>query len=143
MVDEGVDIVADEKIVEKDDFVKVHYKGTLGDGSVFDSSEGREPLAFQVGAGQMIKGFDAAVVGMKVGEKKTITMEPADAYGESNADLIKSIGRDQLGEMSEVSIGQVIYANSSGGSTKGVITAVDDTNVTIDFNHDLAGKALT
>ena len=73
--------VIDEEVVEVGDYVKVHYTGTLDDGSVFDSSEGREPLEFTAGAGQMIKGFDAAVIGMKIAEVKTVTIPAEDAYG--------------------------------------------------------------
>ena len=80
--------MSENDFVEKGDAVSVHYTGKLEDGSVFDSSVGREPLPFRVGAGQMIRGFDAGVVGMKVGDKKTLTIPPEDAYGVANPDMI-------------------------------------------------------
>ena len=121
------------------DVVKVHYTGTLADGTQFDSSVGRDPLEFTVGAGQMIPGFDRAVVGMKVGEKKTITIPAADAYGEYDPEMVKDVPRSDLPDSIDPEVGMQLRA----GNSLVTITAVTDDSVTIDFNHQLAGKDLT
>ncbi len=122
--------------VEKGDHVYVDYTGKLEDGSVFDTSEGRQPLDFTAGSGQMIKGFDSAVIGMKIGEKKTVTIQPEDAYGMPDPENVIAVPRSQVPE--DVKEGDTLYAN--GQPIK--VIKVTDTMVTIDANHFLAGKTL-
>jgi peptidylprolyl isomerase len=129
---------------KKGDTVKVDYTGTLKDGTQFDTSIGREPLQFTVGAGQMIAGFDAAVVGMKVGEKKTVTIPAAQAYGERDDTLVFNVDRAKLPANINPQVGMQLQMTQSDGSTLVVtITAVNESTVTMDANHELAGKDLT
>ena len=125
--------------------VKCHYRGTLDDGTQFDSSYDRgEPLAFTCGAGQMIPGFDAAVKEMQVGEKKTVRLEPAEAYGERREDLVVPFPRTQVPNAEEMHVGDTVYLSGRGGMPiKAVIIGIDEQFVTIDANHELAGKPLT
>lgn len=124
--------------------VKVHYTGTLQDGTVFDSSLEREPLAFTVGAGQMIAGFDQGVVGMVEGEEKTIVI-PADmAYGEIREDLVFAVPRENMPEDYVPSVGDQLAVTSSDGHPFPVtVKEIDEETVTLDGNHALAGKDLT
>ncbi len=132
------------EIVKENDQVSVHYTGTLDNGEVFDSSKGREPLAFVVGAGQMIAGFDEAVEGMKLNEVKKVRMEASQAYGEVNEDMIQKIDRKQLPEELKPAVGQQLVSQSPDGHEMVVtVTASDEDSITIDANHPLAGKALT
>jgi FKBP-type peptidyl-prolyl cis-trans isomerase 2 len=143
--EEGTEeIVDDGKVVEDGDYIKVHYTGTLDDGSVFDSSEGREPLAFTAGAGQMIAGFDAAVMGMKVGEVKTVTIPAEDAYGSYDEELLLVFTKDELPEGIDPKVGdQIPLSGPSGRVVNAPVIEVTDTTVTVDANHRLAGKDLT
>lgn len=128
---------------KKGDQVAVHYTGRLTDGTVFDSSEGREPLAFELGAGMMIKGFDAAVAGMEIGEKVTAEMAAADAYGESNPDLIFDIPKTNFPSDLNPQPGQQLAMSQPNGQQVPVkVKEVKDEVVVIDANHDLAGKDL-
>jgi FKBP-type peptidyl-prolyl cis-trans isomerase 2 len=123
--------------------VKVHYTGRLVSGEQFDSSAGREPLEFEVGAGMMIKGFDDAVVGMIVGDKKTITIAPQDGYGEANPDMIVEFPRDRFPEDMVPEVGmQLNMSNGSGQNFPVTIVEVKEEAVTLDANHFLAGKDL-
>ena len=125
------------------DQVKVHYTGRLTDGTVFDSSEGREPLAFQVGAGMMIKGFDAAVDGIELGEKVTAEIPAAEAYGEAREDLIFDFPKSNFPEEMNPKVGQQLVMTQSNGQQVPVkIKEVKEDIVVIDANHDLAGKDL-
>lgn len=125
------------------DIVDVHYTGTLEDGSEFDSSEGKDPLQFTVGAGQMIAGFENAVYGMKVGETKTVTIPSAEAYGPHDEDLVMEINRDELPEDIEPTVGLQIGVTYEGGQQgSATVTEVTETTVTLDANHFLAGKDL-
>lgn len=125
------------------DKVKVHYTGKLTTGEVFDSSEGREPLEFTVGGGQMIKGFDEAVNGMAIDEKKTVEIPSAEAYGERREELIQEVPKDQLPADMKPEVGQKLVAtNDLGHQTYVSVTAVTDDAITVDANHDLAGKDL-
>ena len=134
----------EEKVVESGDYIKVHYTGTLDDGSVFDSSEGRDPLEFTAGAGQMIKGFDAAVIGMKIGEVKTVTLPAEDAYGLYDEELLLVFSKDELPEGMDPKIGDQIPLSGPGGRTMTVpVVDVSETTITVDANHRLAGKDLT
>ncbi len=127
------------------DTVKVDYVGTLADGSVFDESKKHgAPLEFKVGADEMIKGFDEAVVGMKVGEEKKITLTPENAYGQPQDRLIQVVPRKHLPQNEEPKVGMAIRVHlPSGQQIPARIVAVDSENVTFDLNHPLAGKELT
>jgi len=126
------------------DIVEVHYTGTLENGTVFDTSAGREPLKFTLGAGQMIPGFEQAVLGMKIGESKTVTIPADEAYGPYRDDMVQVINREELTNIPNPEVGQQLYGSQPGGGTiTGTITNVTDTTVTVDFNHRLAGKDLT
>ena len=128
---------------KKGDQVAVHYTGRLTDGTVFDSSEGREPLEFTVGAGQMILGFDQAVEGMELNEKKTVNLTPEQAYGPVFDQLISDVEKKHLPEGMEVSVGQDLFASTPDGQqTRVTVTSVTDTHITVDANHPLAGKDL-
>ena len=125
------------------DKVKVHYTGKLTTGEVFDSSEGRDPLEFTVGGGQMIKGFDEAVNGMEMNEKKTVTIPSGEAYGERREELIQEVPKDQLPAEMSPKVGQKLVAtNDLGHQTYVNVTAVTEEAITVDANHDLAGKDL-
>ncbi|MFO7982193.1 MAG: peptidylprolyl isomerase [Desulfuromonadales bacterium] len=126
------------------DSVKVNYTGKLEDGTVFDSSEGKEPLEFTVGSGQIIPGLDKAVDGMEVGESKTVTVESEEAYGPRRDEMVLEVERERLPEEIEPEVGQQLQVGSSEDQTMIVqITDVTDTAVTLDANHPLAGKDLT
>ena len=125
------------------DKVKVHYTGKLTNGEQFDSSVGREPLAFTVGAGQMIKGFDNAIPGMEVGEKKTITIAPAEAYGEINEEAIIEFPRKNIPDSLEIHEGMQLQLQSEEGHPIPVVVKeIKDDVVVLDANHRLAGKEL-
>lgn len=125
------------------DQVKVHYTGRLTDGTIFDSSEVKEPLAFEVGAGMMIKGFDAAVDGMAVGDKVTAEIPAAEAYGESREDLIFDFPKSNFPEGMNPEIGQQLAMSQPNGQQVPVkVKEVKEDIVVIDANHDLAGKDL-
>lgn len=125
------------------DTVRVHYKGTLDDGSEFDNSAGREPLEFRLGTGQVISGFERTVAGMTVGESRTARLNPADAYGTHRAELVLALPRAQFPEGLEPQVGQQLELEGDGGRTPVVITEVAADTVTLDANHPLAGEALT
>lgn len=128
---------------KKGDRVKVHYTGKLTDGKQFDSSQGRDPLEFTVGAGQMIKGFDEAIPGMEVGEKKTITLSPTDAYGESNADAIIEFPKGNIPADMKLEPGMKLQLQGQDGRPVPVVVKeVKDEVVILDANHELAGKEL-
>ncbi|MEK6949811.1 MAG: peptidylprolyl isomerase [Nanoarchaeota archaeon] len=130
--------------VESGNTVKVEYTGSFENGTIFDSSEIHgQPLEFQAGSGQMIKGFDQAVIGMKVGEEKTITLSQEDAYGSRNPELIAAIPKEELPEGKPVKPGMMILVGSQNGQQiPALITEVNENNFTIDLNHPLSGKAL-
>ncbi len=129
--------------VKSGDAVKVHYTGKFDDGDVFDSSEGREPLAFTVGAGEVIPGFDQALVGMQIGETKSVVIPPEQAYGERINELVQTINRDQFNlEGVEPELGMAIEMRTPQGSIPLVVTELTDTTVTLDANHPLAGEEL-
>lgn len=125
------------------DAVRIHYKGRLHDGTVFDSSEGREPLAFTLGSGQVIPGFDSGVEGMEVGELKTIEIPCAAAYGPADPNAIVQVAIDDFPESVAPEVGLPLQLGmEDGGSLQVVISDVSDENVTLDANHPLAGKDL-
>ena len=126
------------------DKVKVEYIGTLEDGTIFDSSEKHNaPLEFEIGSGHIIKGFDSAVIGMKVGEEKEITLAPNEAYGEYNTELLKDIPKEVFPQDQTLQIGMVFMLNlPSGQQVPARISEIKDQEVTIDLNPPLAGKTL-
>ena len=125
------------------DKVKVHYKGTLNDGSIFDSSQGREPLEFEVGSGQVIPGFDNAVVGLSQGESKTVNIPSAEAYGPYQENMVLAIEKDKFPEDLNLTVGEQLQIPSKEGQpVVVVIKEVTDENVTLDANHPLAGQDL-
>jgi FKBP-type peptidyl-prolyl cis-trans isomerase 2 len=125
------------------DKVKVHYTGKFEDGEIFDTSSGREPLQFTLGSGDLISGFDQAVVGMNIEDKKTETIPPAKAYGDRTNDMIMEVEKQYLPQNMEPKVGMVLeMEHASGGIIPVQITMVNDNTVTIDANHPLAGKTL-
>lgn len=126
------------------DTVKVDYTGRLDDGTVFDSSEGREPLQFMLGSGQVIPGFDQGVEGMEVGEEKTITIPSEEAYGPRREDLIAEIEKDSFPPDLELSVGDMLHLQQPDGQAIAATVAdINDGSVTLDANHPLAGQDLT
>lgn len=128
---------------EKGNKVKVHYTGTLTDETIFDSSREREPIEFTVGAGQMIAGFDAAVVGMKVGDSKKVNIPAKEAYGAKNEEAMIKVPKSQLPEGMDPQVGMQLEATQQDGRSQVLIVAeVLEEEVVLDANHPLAGKDL-
>ena len=126
------------------DTVKVHYTGTLSDGSVFDTSEGREPLEFKIGGGQVIAGFDEALSGMEVGESKTVTIPADKAYGPRQQEMEMVVDRSTFPDQLEPRIGQKLQVRQPDGQPFVVtVIAISGEEVTLDANHPMAGKDLT
>jgi len=126
------------------DTVRIHYTGTLSDGSTFDSSEGRDPLEFTLGTGQVIVGFDKAVDGMAVGENKTVNIPCDEAYGPSNPDARQDFPRDKVPDDVPLEIGTRLQLSGPSGQPIMVVVAeVTDETVVLDGNHPLAGQDLT
>ncbi len=129
--------------VQKGNKIKVHYTGTFEDGTEFDSSKGKEPLMFEAGAGQVVKGFDEAVLGMKVGEKKKFTLAPEEAYGPVHDELKKEFPRDKLPEDMTPKVGDMLPLQAPTGQVyPAKVLEVRDDNLLLDLNHPLAGKTL-
>ena len=129
--------------VKANDVIKVHYTGKLTDGEVFDSSVDRDPIEFTVASGQMIKGFDDAVDGMALNEKKTVEIPAIDAYGEHNQDMVQTVPRENLPPEIVPAIGQQLSATADNGQQIPVtIVEVNEKDIKIDANHALAGKDL-
>lgn len=125
------------------DKVKVHYNGLLEDGTEFDTSREKDPLEFTLGEQTVIAGFEDSVIGMEVGEKKSISIPPEQAYGEMRENLIVEVARTQLPQDVEPKVGMMLQASSpDGDSTQVTIVAVKDDTITIDGNHPLAGQQL-
>ncbi|MGH9841590.1 MAG: FKBP-type peptidyl-prolyl cis-trans isomerase [Blastocatellia bacterium] len=129
--------------VKSGDTVKVHYTGAFDSGEVFDTSEGTDPLVFTIGAGQVIPGFDAALLGMQIGETKKVVIPPDQAYGLRQEELVQTVNRGQfqLGDV-QPEVGMAIEMHTPQGSIPLVITELSDTTVTLDANHPLAGEEL-
>ena len=126
------------------DTVKVHYTGTLKDGSVFDTSAEREPLEFKLGEGQLIPGFEKAVIGMEEGDSTTVDIPVEEAYGEAREDLIINVPKDQLPEDVEPEVGMQLQVNQPDGQPVPVrVAEISDEELTLDANHPLAGKDLS
>jgi peptidylprolyl isomerase len=133
----------DQMNAHSGNLVRVHYTGRLDDGSVFDSSQGREPLEFTLGSGQVIAGFDRAVTGMAVGETRSTRIPADDAYGPRRDDLVLELEREQIPEGIEVTVGTELQLQQSDGQTVPVTVAdVNPQSVTLDANHPLAGQDL-
>ena len=131
-------------IAKANDKVKVHYKGTLSNGEIFDASEGRDPLEFTLGSGQVIPGFDKGVEGMKIEESKTIVIPSAEAYGEVIKELIQEVPKSQLPEEIKPEVGMQLFSSTPDGQEIPlIITEVNEDNIIVDANHPLAGKDLT
>ncbi|MGK0289142.1 MAG: peptidylprolyl isomerase [bacterium] len=129
--------------VQRGDRVKIHYTGSLENGYVFDSSEGNTPLEFQVGSGMVIVGFDAGVLGMKMGDIKTITIPPEEAYGEHREELLLQVPVNNFPPELELKEGLVIGAKTEGGGSRQfTVIAISDEYVSLDGNHSLVGKTL-
>ncbi len=130
-------------MIENGQKVKIHYTGTLDDGTQFDSSAGRAPLEFEMGAGMVIPGFEKGVADMAEGEKKTIHIPAAEAYGEVREDLIMNFDKSQLPEDLSPEIGMMLQMQGPQGQPVPVtVTAVEEAHIVIDANHQLAGKNL-
>lgn len=123
--------------------VRIHYTGTLNDGTQFDSSAGRDPLEFETGSGMVIPGFDSAVRDMLIGGKKTVTIPAAEAYGEAREEMIGDIPKDRFPAEMELAVGMPLQMMGPQGPLGVVIKEIKADAVTIDANHPLAGKDLT
>jgi peptidylprolyl isomerase len=144
LVTTGCSAAPDPSRAKNGDTVQVHYTGTLADGTTFDSSAGRDPLEFVLGSGQTIPGFEKAVLGMKAGEKKTVTIPANEAYGPPNPQMILEISRTNLPAGMTPQVGQQMRSTSTEGRTiVATIIKVSENTVTLDANHPLAGKDLT
>ena len=131
------------KKVESGMFVSVDYKGTLQNGHVFDTSSGGRPLEVQMGAGTVIKGFEEALLGMSLNEKKSFTIEPEDAYGQRDESLTRVFSRAEVPPDIDLQVGQIIsFRSPDGQQMPATIVQMDDEKVTVDINHPLAGEAL-
>ncbi|HKK92092.1 MAG TPA: peptidylprolyl isomerase [Longimicrobiales bacterium] len=125
------------------DTVHVHYTGRLEDGTVFDSSEGRDPLEFKLGEGSVIAGFEQAVEGLSVGEKADARLEPEEAYGPVRDDLVMAVPREQLPDGMDPDVGDQLAMQTQDGQNLPVtVVDTDESSVKIDANHPLAGKTL-
>ncbi|MDM9384264.1 peptidylprolyl isomerase [Chlorogloeopsis sp. ULAP01] len=125
------------------DTVKVHYTGKLDDGTVFDSSSGRDPLQFSIGEGIVIPGFEEAVVGMSPGESKTTNISAEQAYGPYRPELVMIVERQRIPTDVALEVGQLLQiSQSSGQAIPVVVTNVSEAEVTLDANHPLAGQEL-
>lgn len=131
-------------IAKDGDTVKVHYTGTLESGEVFDTSQEREPLEFTLGQGQLIPGFEKAVIGLNVGDSTKVDIPSGEAYGELREDLVLNVPKDQLPADVEPQVGMQLQVNQPNGQPVPVrITNITDEELTLDANHPLAGKDLS
>ncbi len=130
--------------VKTNDTVRVHYTGTLTDGTVFDSSNDREPFEFTIGQGMVIPGFENAIVGMNEGDAKTISIPAEDAYGLYQEELVAVVARSQVPPEIGLDIGTILQVRSpEGGLARVIVKEVSESEVTLDLNHPLAGQDLT
>ena len=130
------------QVIEDGTTAVVHYTGSFPDGEVFDSSDGKDPLAYQVGKQQMIPGFEQEMMGAAVGEKRQFTLTPDRAYGERSEDAIQQVPRDQFPSEMPLEIGVMMAAQTPQGPLPFTVTEIADSSVTVDFNHQMAGKTL-
>lgn len=130
--------------VKSGDTVRIHYTGTLADGTQFDSSAGRDPLEFAVGSGQIIPGLDKAIPGMAVGDKKQAVVPADEAYGQANPQACQAVPRSEIPDHIPLDLGTQLQVQTPDGQAMTVtVTEVTETEVTLDANHPLAGKDLT
>ena len=129
--------------VKSGDKIKVHYHGKLTSGETFDSSEGRDPLEFEVGSGMVIKGFDDGVTGMTVGEKKTINIPFGEAYGPRNPEMVIDMPKDRFPSDMEITVGMpLVMSDGQGQQFQVTIVEIEEESVKLDANHPLAGQDL-
>ena len=128
---------------KRGDKVRVHYTGTLQDGTEFDSSRGRAPLEFTLGEGRVIAGFDAAVTGMEVGESRTVTIPTAEAYGDRNDAMLLRVPRAQVPPNVDPQVGQQLQVGRGDQAVNVVVREVTPEHIVLDANHPLAGEDLT
>lgn len=128
--------------IKNGDTVSVNYTGKLEDGSIFDTSlqEGREPLTATLGQGQLIKGFENGLIGMSLGESKTVEIEPSDAYGEYDPAMVQEVSKTQV--PMEVKVGDMLQGMSPMGPVNVKVTEIKEETLILDMNHPLAGKKL-
>ncbi|MGD8590741.1 MAG: peptidylprolyl isomerase [Chromatiales bacterium] len=131
-------------IAKSGDTVKVHYTGTLNDGSEFDSSRQRDPLEFTIDSGQVIAGFNEAITGMSVGDSKSVTIPANQAYGEHNPEMVQDVPRSAIPSDIELHEGMILSArNPEGRNLNFKVVEFNDEQVKVDGNHPLAGEDLT
>ncbi|MFW5705082.1 MAG: FKBP-type peptidyl-prolyl cis-trans isomerase [Nanoarchaeota archaeon] len=128
--------------ISENKLVKLHYKGTLDDGTVFDSSEGKEPLEFIFGVGMIIPGLEVGIKGLKVGDKKSVKVESKDAYGEYKDEALNEVPKTQFPPEAKLEVGMQLAAQSPMGVIPVRVAEIKDDSVLVDFNHPLAGKDL-
>tara|TARA_B100000401_G_scaffold434068_1_gene373611 strand:- start:437 stop:925 length:489 start_codon:yes stop_codon:yes gene_type:complete len=128
--------------IEPNKVATVNYTGSYLDGVVFDSSEGKEPLSFLVGKGQMISGFEQELMGAKIGEKREFTLTPDKAYGERDENAIQKMEKGQFPDDMNLEVGMIVGAQSDQGPIQFSIVDIDGEMVTVDFNHQMAGMTL-
>lgn len=125
------------------DTVRVHYTGTLDDGTVFDSSREGDPIEFELGSGEVIDGFDDAVTGLEVGQTREVSLEPGEAYGERSDELVIEVDRDELPEDLDPEVGQTLAVEGGDGEEMAAwVAEVGEDAITVDLNHPLAGRSL-
>lgn len=130
--------------VTKGDLVQVHYTGKLSDGEEFDSSRVEAPLKVEIGAGQLIQGFEDGLMGMSIGESKTVIIPPDQAYGLRHEEMVRAVTLDQLPDGLEVQEGMVLESSDQQGHRVELrVTEIDGDKVVLDMNHPLAGETLT
>lgn len=125
------------------DFVKINYTGSLADGSVFDTSEGREPLAFINEVGMLIPGLEVDVKEAKIGDKRKVVIAPENAYGPVNADAVQDVPKGQFPEDMKLEVGMTLHAQTEQGPVPVFVKEIKEESVIVDLNHPLAGKELT
>jgi len=131
------------KVAKKGDRVKVHYTGRFESGQVFDSSIGRDPIEFELGAGMIIRGFETAVISMKPGEKKTVTVLPEDGYGNYDENLLLEMPKDKIPGNINPEVGiELQLVNKQGNALPVVVEEILEKTIKLDANHPLAGKVL-
>ena len=129
--------------IKNGDTVKVHYTGSLADGTIFDSSRERDPLEFVMGKKMLIAGFEAAVMGKEPGDKVTVHIPPHEGYGEADPELVFTVDRSHVPAEITPEVGMQLQLSSEEGAMDVTITEVNDDSITLDANHMLAGKTLT
>ena len=131
-----------KKIVKEGRSVSVHYTGTLDDGTMFDTSRSNSPITFEVGAGKVIKGFDEAVKGMAVGDKKQVRILSEEAYGERSPEAVLVVARDSFPEDMQLEVGMKVQGSGPNGDFPAIVSAIASNGITVDLNHPLAGENL-